>query len=142
MRGFSLFEILIVIALIFVIGVIVLPSYRGFTSSNDLSVAVDVVVQSLSEAQRLARIGEEDSDWGVHIQEGRITIFKGTVFTAFNPVSDRFFIVSSNLTFSGPSDIIFSKFTGLPQQIGQITITSTVTEFKTLTINEQGTVNY
>ncbi len=141
-RGFSLFEMIIVVGLIIVVSAIILPSYRGFGYSNDLSVAVNAVVQGLNQAQALARSGDGDSDWGIKIESGKVIIFKGSSFISFNAVSDQVFPIPLDITFSGLSQVIFAKFTGLPNQTGSVTLTGIVGNFAIITINQQGVVTF
>ena len=134
--------VLVLVVFVFVIGLMVLPSYRGFSLSDDLVVARNTVVQSLNQAQELARSNEGDSDWGVHSVPGRVTIFKGSDFNTRDPSADDFFIIQEGITFLGPTDFIFSKFTGLPQDADQLMISNTINEFEIITVNEQGAVSY
>ncbi|MFH1759144.1 MAG: hypothetical protein ABH822_01115 [Patescibacteria group bacterium] len=140
--GFSLFEVIIVVAILIAVVVIIVPSYRGFGSTNNLAVATDAVAQGLNQAQTLARSGEQGSDWGVHIATGRIIVFSGTDFTNREQSLDQIFTVPSNISSIGINELIFFKFTGLPQQIGEVILTNEFNRFKIITINEQGSVSY
>jgi len=140
--GFSLFEILLTVTLIFLVALIITPSYRGFTYSNDLAVSLNLVVQSLYQAQQSAQAGENGSDWGVKVETGRLTVFRGASFTNYNPVTDHSVIVPSSINFTGLPQVVFTRFTGLPKSAGQIVIANPVGDFKVITISDQGTIDY
>jgi prepilin-type N-terminal cleavage/methylation domain-containing protein len=57
-RGFTLIEILLSVALIGILAGLSLPVYQAFQVKNDLSVAVDTVVQSMRRAQMLSRASQ------------------------------------------------------------------------------------
>lgn len=140
--GFTIFELLIVISLVAIIGVMIVPSYRGYAFRSELVIARDVVTQVLNQAQNNARSGKGDSSWGVHFGTGQIVLFKGSAFTAFAPATDNLFWIPSSVTITGPADVIFFKLTGLPNWSGTINLSGVVSQTVLLQINAQGVVNY
>ena len=140
--GFTIFEPIIVIALVFVIGVIIIPSYRGYALNSELVVARDVMVQALNQAQNRAHSGEGDSSWGVHIETGRIIIFKGDSFSSFNPLTDMDFKMPPRIFVLEERDVVFDKVTGLPDWSGDIVLNNAADQSILLNVNEQGVVNY
>lgn len=142
-KGVSLFEILIVIVLIFVTTLVLIPSYRGFGVKNNLVVAVNALAQSLNQAQILARAGDQDSAWGVKIQPRRITIFKGTNFNVRDASFDKVVSISDSIVPSGLTELYFAKLSGVPQPTGTFTLTNVSNgEIANVSINAQGTVSY
>lgn len=142
MKGFTLIEIMLVIALMVVIGGISAPVYQSFQVKNNLDVASYTVAQTLRRAQVLSQVGASDSPWGVHIESGSATLFKGASYTSRDTLLDEVSEISTNIIPSGISDIIFSKLLGEPQVTGNIILTTSNDDTKTITINAKGTVEY
>mgnify|MGYP001560235111 CR=1 FL=1 len=140
--GFTLIEMLLVIAAITIIAGITAPVYQSFQVRNDLDIATVSIVQSLRRAQVLSQAVDGDTSWGIYIVSGSLTVFKGASYVARTDVYDEVFEIPTSLTPSGLSEIVFAKFTGLPQTTGTITLTSNANETRTITINAKGMVNY
>lgn len=142
MRGVSLVETLLSIALIVIIGGISIPVYYGFHVRNNVDVAVNYTVQGLRRAQGLAKAVYGDSQWGVKIQPGSIVIFKGPSYSERDIDFDEIYEIADNINISGISEIAFSKFIGSPSVTGSITFTSVTGDIRTVSINTEGTVAY
>ena len=140
--GFTLLEVLLSLAAIAVISGIAVPVYQSFQMRNDLDIATVEIAQSLRRAQTLAQAVDGDISWGIKIQSGSITLFKGANYAARDTAFDELFDLPANITPSGISEIVFTKFTGLPQTTGTATLTSNNNETRTITINSKGMVNY
>jgi prepilin-type N-terminal cleavage/methylation domain-containing protein len=140
--GFTLIEMMLSVAVITIIAGISAPVYQSFQVRNNLDIATVSIAQSLRRAQVLAQAVDGDRTWGVKVQSGNITVFKGTSYTARDTAFDELFDMPTSTTPSGVSEIVFDKFTGLPQTTGAITLTSSANETKTITINSKGMVAY
>lgn len=140
--GFTLLEILLSIAVITLIAGLGIPVYLSFQTRNDLDIATTEIAQSIRRAQALSQAVDGDTSWGINIQNGSITIFKGTSYAARDTAFDEIFEISTNITPSGVSEVVFTKFTGLPQTTGTSTLTSNMNETRNITINAKGTINY
>jgi len=140
--GFTLIEILLSIAAITIIAGISIPIYQLFQVRNDLDIATVEIVQSVRRAQILSQAVDGDTSWGIKIQSGSIIVFKGVSYAARDATFDELFDVPTSMTPSGVSEIVFTKFTGLPQTTGTITLTSNANETRTITINAKGMVSY
>lgn len=141
-KGFTLLEILLSIALIAILAGFSIPVYQSFQVKNDLDVATNIVAQSLRRAQSLSRSQDGDISWGVKIQTGSITLFKGTNYATRDSAFDELFNMPQTITPSGLGEIVFTKFSGDPQSTGNIVLNSTINETKNITINSKGMVNY
>jgi prepilin-type N-terminal cleavage/methylation domain-containing protein len=141
-HGFTILEIILSVALIAVFAAVSMPVYQAFQERNDLDIATISIAQTLRRAQFLSQAVDGDTSWGVYIQSGSATLFKGVSFATRDTSYDEVFDVSSNITTSGVLEIVFSKFTGLPQTTGTIILTSSTNETRTITINTKGTVGY
>lgn len=140
--GFSLLEVILVVSLIVVFAGILIPSFRGAAFSSDLVVARDIVEQAVNQAQSLARSGEGDSGWGVRLAMGQVTVFRGNDFLNRDVSFDRVFKVADEILFQQNNELLFDKFTGLPQQLYLVGITNLGGDLITISVNSQGVVDY
>lgn len=140
--GFTLLEVLLSVAIIALIAGLGTPVYQSFQTRNDLDVATNTVAQSLRRAQVLARASDGDTTWGVDVRSGSVTVYKGASYASRDSAFDELFDVPTSITPSGIGGTVFSKFTGVPQTTGTITLTSNTNESRTITINEKGTITY
>lgn len=144
MKGFTLLEVLLSIAIISGMAAFSIPVYQSFQVKNDLDLAASKIIQTLIRAQMLSQGVDGDATWGVKIQTGSITIFKGTSFNTRDANFDEVSTISQSIILSPIilNEIIFNKFSGEPQTQGTINLTSTNNEVKTITINSKGFVSY
>jgi prepilin-type N-terminal cleavage/methylation domain-containing protein len=140
--GFTLIEILLSVAAITIIAGISIPVYQSFQVRNDLDIATVEIAQSARRAQTLSQAVDGDTSWGIKIQSGSIVVFKGVSYAARDITFDEVFDVPTSITPSGVSEIVFAKFTGLPQTTGTITYTSNANETRTVVINQKGMIDY
>lgn len=139
--GFSLIELLLSIALIALLSGLASPVFLRLQTKNDLDLAVVSLAQSLRRAQIQSQAVDGDTTWGVKIQTGSLTLFKGTSFAGRDTTYDEITDLNSSITLSGPTEIVFAKFTGLPQTTGTLTMGSG-SDSITLNVNEKGIVTY
>ena len=140
--GFTLLEVLLSVSVIGIIAGIAIPVYQSFQTRNDLDIAAAAIAQSLRRAQVLAEAVDGDISWGVFVASGALTLFQGTSYAARNSSFDEVFEVPTSITPSGVAEVVFAKFTGLPQTTGTVTLTSTNNETREITINAKGMVSY
>ena len=142
MRGFTLLEMLLSIAIIAILAGLSVPIYQSFEARNDLDIATVTAVQSLRRAQVLSEAVLNDSSWGVHIATSSVTIFKGASFTGRDSSYDEQISSAQSVAYSGLSDVVFSKLLGMPSATGTIMATSTTNETRTININAKGAISY
>lgn len=141
-KGFTIIEMMLSIAVIAIIAGIGTPIYQSTQVRNDLENASVAYAQSLRHAQILSRAMDGDTSWGVKIQSGSIVLFKGVSYATRDNTFDEVSDVPTSITPSGVTEIVFTKFTGLPATTGTLTLTSSLNDIKTITINEKGTIIY
>jgi prepilin-type N-terminal cleavage/methylation domain-containing protein len=143
-RGFTLLEVLLSIALLGLIAGFSAPLYVSFQNRNDLDIATSSTVQNLRRAQMLAQASVDDMAWGLYLQTGSVTIFRGTSFAGRNSNFDEVYPISSSIVISKLEEIIFNKFSGLPTapSVGTITLTNINNETRDIIINDQGMFEY
>lgn len=142
MRGFTLLEVLLVIATIAVLAAISVPVYSNLQVRNDLDVVTNTSLQTLRRAQTLSQAVDGDSTWGVKLQQADITLFKGTSYSDRDTNFDEAYSLSGNVTPSGISELVFAKLSGNPTTTGTITLTSSNNEIQNITINSKGFLDY
>ena len=141
--GFSLIEILVVLAIAGGLIAIALPSLNSATSQTGAQDAAVTYAQTLRQAKTLAEAGQGDSPWGVRIATSSVILFKGSSFAARDVTYDNQYAATIAFTVSGLSEVDFAKFTGLPNTTGTTTIIDlTSTTRKNVYINAKGFVIY
>ena len=128
-KGFTLIEILLSIIIIVVIAGFYIPIYQNFQVRNDLNLAATTVAQTLRRAQVLAQASDGNTTWGVRLETGSITLFKGSNYISRDISYDEFFNMATTIdSSSGIEEIVFAKFTGKPSITGNI-ILGTISYF-------------
>lgn len=138
-QGFTLIELLLTIATVGVLAGMSIPVYQSFQTKNNVTIAANTVAQTARRAQLLAQASDGDTTWGVNIESGSITLFRGA---ATGSAFDETFDMPTTITPSGTTSFVFNKFTGYPQSAGTLTLTSTNGDAKTININAKGMVQY
>lgn len=126
-RGFTVFEMFIVMGVLLVIISIVVSPFSAFRNRSVLNAEVENVLTLLGEARASTLSSKNDSGYGVHFESGRMVFFSGDVFTEPDPDNKEFvfdttvYISDISLTGSG-SNIVFNRLTGKTDEDGTITI--------------------
>jgi len=139
--GFTLLELLLSVAVISVLAGLSLPVYRTLIQKNDLDIVANTVVSCLRRAQILSQAVDGDTTWGVKIQSGSIVIFKGTSYEVRDTAFDEIFDTPTSININGVTEVVYTKFTGLPQTTGIINLL-TESDTRSVTINEKGAIDY
>lgn len=140
--GFSLIEVLLSVAIISLLVGMSLPIYQSFQTRNDLAIATENIASMLRRAQTYSRGMSDDSQWGVHVETGSATLFKGGSYATRDTSFDEVITIPDSFLVSG-SDVGFSKFLGVPTFSGNVaTITTSNNDSRTVTINGKGMVAY
>lgn len=138
--GFSLIELILSIAIIGILTGITSVVYYSLQVKNGLDIAAVSLAQSLRHAELRARGSDSDSAWGVYLQTGSITVFKGTAYASRDQTKDDVVSIPAGITLSGIREVAFAKFTGIPSTTGTITL-ATTTDSKIVSINSKGLVS-
>lgn len=146
-KGFSLTEILIVVAISIVLLTIVVSAFSGFNKNQSLNSTVSEVTSVLNEARALTLASYDNKAYGVHFQSDKVILFKGNSFSSSDPSNKTTTISSkisiSDITLSGGGDnIIFQRLTGKTSQNGTITLSliSDPSKSKTITVEVSGII--
>lgn len=122
MKGFTLLEIVITTSILVLIGAIALVSFTNSRNIRDLNATGINILSILQSAQSKTLASESDSSWGVHLEQGRYVLFKGSSFASATSTQEYILpsaleIVIINLA-GGGADIIFDRLTGRTGQNG------------------------
>lgn len=135
--GFTLIELLVVIGILSVILVSGFSLYKVWQNRSSVSDAESTVLSALREASSMAVLGNGDASWGVKYLPGEVVVFSGISYAARNSTRDKFFELPAGISLSGLDELIFEKFTGLPQATSSIVI-SYGEEISQINVSEQG----
>lgn len=138
--GFTIIELLLVIAIVTVIGTFSVVLFSRFLTQNSVANTQDQLVGQLRKAQIFAMMGKQNGNWGIRFGSNKITLFQGNSFAARNTAFDETSSVNSNISITGFTEVVFTKKTGLPSTTGTYTITGNDTA-KQIIINSQGVVS-
>lgn len=140
-NGFTLTELLVVIGIIALMLGISTVAYKSFQFKTDIDSAQNTVVQSLRRAQILAQGVNEDSNWGVYVQSGNVTVFKGDDYAGRDIAFDELTEIGNRINLGATYEVVFSKFTGEPNWTGEVVLSSGDIS-RTVLVNEKGVVSY
>ncbi len=143
--GFTLVEIIVVIAILGVIATISVVAFVNMNKSSMLRAARDEVYGALSFARERTLASENNMVYGVHLSTSSVTRFDGGTYTAGsagNVVYSFGAVVSATSTLITQNpNIIFQRLTGVPSATGTIFIRNGEST-TTVQIHGSGLVEY
>ena len=122
-RGFTLIELLIVIAITAIIFALSAPFALNFYHTQLINEAQSNIVSALERARHNAILQKNDSNFGVHFESGKYVIFQGDAYDVNDVTNNEEYPVVSGITFTGETDIIFSKLSGITATTSTTTLT-------------------
>lgn len=149
MKGFTLFEVLIVLGLVSLIGVFIFFSITNYRQRQDLDLATQALATFLRETQQKAVSQESGTDWRVYLENKTNTndfyeVAGGSPMATTTRVALR-----GSLEFADPAagqakTIIFRQATGLPNAAATIVIQlkNDATINKTIAIKTNGAIEF
>lgn len=143
--GFTLLEVVLVVAVLAILARIGVSYYRNTTTTITLDAATQTLVLSMKEARGKAMGGESGRKWGIHIVNGAqdyYETFSSSSTYAAGTVTARTYLPST-VTFTAPSegvnwDIVFSNIFATTS--AQTIILSNNGQTKNLYVTAQGTI--
>lgn len=140
-NGFTILELLLVVALMAVLAVVAAPMYLSLQAENEMNITSITIGDILKRAQLKSQAIDSDSAWGVEIKTGSLIIFKGTNFANRDQTFDENFSLAATITLSGLSEIIFSPLIGVPNNFGIIKLEHLDGRQSQMSINGLGIIN-
>ena len=142
-KGFTIIELLVVVALVTIIGLTSVPFLSRFFLQNAVTNTYDQLAGELRKAQTYAMEGKQNGPWGVYLNTSsnpyKIILYQGTDKGHIVKTFDTF-IVNANVAITGFTDVNFAQVTGTTSAAVTITIKGNNT-IKTITVSTQGVVN-
>lgn len=139
MKGFTLFEIIIVLSFIVIVAIVAIPASLNFLKQQNLNTTTSNVLATLRQARSQAVSQKNDSSFGVKFLSNSYVLFQGSSYAARTTSQDLLFTIPGTVSISGISEIVFTKRTGLPNTTGTILIMAG-TASRSVNINQQGTI--
>ncbi|MCK4454302.1 type II secretion system protein [Candidatus Parcubacteria bacterium] len=131
MKGFTLIEVLVAIAIIVILCSAAVNSYFSFRSQSDLNTNAQMILNALTLAQSKTLASEGASSYGVHFEQEKCVLFKGDTY---NPAAsdNKIYNFSSRLEIpildsgldlnEGGSEAVFARLTGNTSHFGTVKI--------------------
>jgi len=141
-NGFTLIEMLLVVAIISLITVVGAPIFLSFQATNELDVARNTIAQYLYEAQSYSRDEDHDCQWGVTISSQQLTLFCGSSYATRNTAYDISYSIPSSVVVQHSLEVTYSKLYGLPQTTGSFNLSTTGGQSTSVSVNTKGMVEY
>lgn len=138
-KGFTLIELMLVIALMLTIGILSVAFYNRFLMQNAVADATDTLVGSLHRAQLFSMMGKYNGTWGVKISSGSIVVFQGESYSARRQAMDEVSAINESIITNGLDEVVFARASGLPSVTPTVTLTGN-DSVRTLKINSQGII--
>lgn len=148
MRGFTLIEMIVVIAITTILGAMAFVSFERIINFNSIQGQAESVRSHIERARIFTLASKNNSSFGVIFSTSTARVYQGTNFVAASS-SDQVYEIDStdsiiNINFSGGGNTIyFNKITGEPNATGTIMITSksNTDDRRTVVIYQTGIVD-
>lgn len=127
MRGYSLLELILVIAILGVLVATIVPSFLKFRQSSVLNTETQELVTIINRARLLSVSSKNDQQFGVHFEPSQVVLFSGVTYSAAT-ATNEVHIFNPQITLSsiaingGGSEVLFQKVTGATNQNATTTL--------------------
>ena len=121
-KGFTLVELLLALALMFIVAVFMFPVGLSFYQAQLFRETSDGILNNLRKAQNLSVTGKHDSGYGIKILDGSYVHFAGTSYNTRNTAHDEVYAFPESINVTGLTEIVFEETNGIPSATGTIDI--------------------
>lgn len=124
MKGFTIIELLMVIAFVAILAGMVTPFTSSFISRNNYQVTIDRVLSEVWKAQSYAMEGKSvggNTVWGVCISGSSFRLFNGS---CAGPNTKEDYEIPNGITVSGITSVTFDDLRGEPTPVSDIVVSS------------------
>ena len=145
-KGMTISELLVVLGILVVLVAIVLGAFTSFRKNSSFDNDIKLMMETLREARSQTLSSQNASQYGVHFENTKITLFVGDVYSVSNSTNRNFDLSSTDISLAfslngGGNDIVFKRLTGGTAQSGTITISSpSLSKTKIITIYRTGLI--
>lgn len=127
MKGFTLIETLVAIAVLALLAVIAVSGLSSFQKSGELGRAADMVAGVLRDARGRTLASKNNTRYGVHFDSDKAVLFVGTSYVAGIPSNEEtvlpFRVEISAIALGGGGDnVVFQRLSGEVAPTGTITL--------------------
>lgn len=112
MRGFTLVEVVIVMAIMLIVFFASLPIYQSLISYSQLSIAKKELIQTLNISKYKAIYSYNNSKHGVYVSGTEYIYYQGEDYLTRNQLQDITYEFPENVEVGINSDVNFEKNTG------------------------------
>jgi len=152
-RGFTLFEIIVVVAILSVISTIIIANFFVFQKKTDLDNGFQEAVAVLKLAQNTTLASENNSQYGVYfdtaVSPNQYILFKGTAYALRDVSFDKIYLLPQTVEFfeislGSGSEVVFDKLTGTTGQSGSasLRLKSDTSQTKVFYISSSGAIGF
>jgi len=150
--GFTLVEIILVVAIVSVLSVIAISSYRSLIKNTEVDLTANNLIFDLKQAKANALSGVDNRRWGVRLVNSPTGIDYYELFSTPTNFSDPATVIESTdyfpatIYFTDPSDIagtkeiVFEKIKGTLSGTQTIDISSVDNFSRLIEINQLGNI--
>ena len=145
-KGFTAGELIVSLAIMFVVAGIVMSAFINFRKTQSLSIDTETVIEVLRQARNQTLSSKNSTVYGVHLTAPKITLFTGATYSSGASTNQDYNLSSTDtiLTISlngGGSDVIFQRLSGVTAQNGTVIVSSPgLSQTKTITIYKTGLI--
>ena len=111
-RGFTLIELLLVVVIVTATAALTIPVGAAYMARSDLSNATNNVVQNFRQAQQNAFNANQNDNWGVYVESGQVTLFKGSDYAGRDASFDQTTPLPGAISVSGSQEVLFLRGSG------------------------------
>ncbi len=152
-NGFTLIEIIIVIAILIILITVPITSYYSIFKKSDLNNGVQEFVSILNVAQNKSLSSENNSQYGVYLDAltspNKYVLFKGVSYALRDVSYDKIYFLPQKVEYlsinlNGGSEVVFDKLTGATQESGSISLRlkTDASQTKTVYISNIGVIGF
>jgi len=152
-RGFTLFEIIIVISILTVLAVISVTDFVAFQKKTDLNNSLQEVVSILRVAQNKTLASENSGQYGVYLNTvtspNQYTLFKGISYASRDVSYDKIHSLPQAIEFFGinlgsGNEIVFDKLIGTTGQSGSasLRLKADTTQTRIFYVSSSGAIGF
>lgn len=144
--GFTLIELVVVMAILGIFVLIASQTLGLFTQQVNLNTTSQRIVSTLQLARNKTLAAEDESQYGVHFEQSKYTLFKGSTYSSSDPDNKEYSISTTeiyeiNLTVG--DDIIFDRIRGTTANSGNVKVRllSDTSRTETILVNSSGSIS-